>query len=104
VSDLPITTFDLLVKLGLVVAFIYGLAWLARRGQPPRSAGDGIGPDIVAAMPLGPGVQLKVVEIGDRALVVAVSRDRVWRLDVIRDAEVLAPIAARSEAARNRER
>lgn len=75
-----VNTLGFLIKFGLVVGLIYGLAWLYKKGLIPKgllAMRPGVGPAtgqggmrVIDSVPLRGSQSLHVVEVGDRVLVV----------------------------------
>jgi flagellar biosynthetic protein FliO len=80
-------TFDLVVKLGLVIGLIYVVMWLLRTylgGKRPliRSTGR---LDVLEATALAPGRSLYLVEVADRVLVLGATSGSLSTLAEITD-------------------
>ena len=80
-------TFDLVVKLGLVIGLIYVVMWLLRTylgGKRPliRSTGR---LDVLEASALAPGRSLYLVEVADRVLVLGATSGSLSTLAEITD-------------------
>jgi len=75
-----VNTLSFLIKFGLVVGLIYGVAWLYKKGMIPQGllpgrpgAGTATGRSgmrVIDSVPLRGAQSLHVVEVGDRVLVV----------------------------------
>lgn len=70
--------FGLLLRVGLSLAVVIGLMWLAARGLRGAVAGRGLGVvEVVARQPLGRGSSVAVVRVADKALVLGVTDSQV---------------------------
>ncbi len=75
-----VNTLSFMLKFGLVVGLIYGVAWLYKKGLIPKNllaVRPGMGPvtgrgamRVIDSIPLRGSQSLHVVEVGDRVLVV----------------------------------
>lgn len=75
-----VNTLSFLIKFGMVVGLIYGVAWLYKKGMIPKGllpVGPGAGTAtgrsgmrVIDSVPLRGAQSLHVVEVGDRVLVV----------------------------------
>lgn len=91
-------TFDLVVKLGLVVGLIYVTVWLLRAyvGRArPGAAGSSARIDVLEAAALAPGRSLYLVEVADRVLVVGATSGSLATLAEITDPEAIARLRSR---------
>lgn len=71
----------LLLRVGLSLAVVLGLMWLAARGLRGSVGGRGAGVvEVVARQPLGRGSAVAVVRVADRALVLGVTDAQVTML------------------------
>jgi flagellar protein FliO/FliZ len=68
----------LVLRVGLSLAVVVGLMWLAARGLRGAVAGRGLGVvEVVARQPLGRGSAVAVVRVADKALVLGVTDTQV---------------------------
>jgi flagellar biosynthetic protein FliO len=91
-------TFDLVVKLGLVVGLIYVTVWLLRAyvGRArPGAAGSSARIDVLEATALAPGRSLYLVEVADRVLVVGATAGSLATLAEITDPEAIGRLRSR---------
>jgi flagellar protein FliO/FliZ len=71
----------LVLRVGLSLAVVVGLMWLAARGLRGAVAGRGLGiVEVVARQPLGRGSAVAVVRVADKALVLGVTDTQVTLL------------------------
>jgi flagellar protein FliO/FliZ len=86
---------SMIMSLALVIAFIFGAAYVVRRmpfgGVARRS--DAL--KVVAALPLGPKERLLLVQARDQELLIAVSPAGVFNLGARGQAPADAPVAAK---------
>lgn len=73
-----------LIGLGIVVASIYGLAWLSKRLNIAATGGDKK-MDIIAVQPLGPKEKAVLMTVAGRQILIGVAPGRVSTLHVFED-------------------
>jgi flagellar protein FliO/FliZ len=79
-----------IVGLLLVIAVIYGIAWILRQFRKSRTAsasGSGLAP--IASMPLGSGRSVQLVRAGRELLLLGVAEHGVTKLRTYTEAEAL---------------
>jgi len=77
-----------IVGLLLVIAVIYGIAWIlrqVRKGRTASASGTGLAP--IASMPLGPGRSVTLVRAGRELLLLGVAERGVTKLRTYTEAE-----------------
>jgi len=85
------TVMRTVVALVLVIAVIYGIAWILRqvkKGRDGRANGTGLAP--IANMPLGAGRSVQLVRAGQEFLLLGVAEQGVTTLRSYTEAEALA--------------
>ncbi len=95
-------TFDLVIKLGVVIGLIYLTMWVLRTyvlgGQARKRFGrhlGGGGIDLLDTTQLAPGRTLYLVEVADRVLVLGATGSSIGTLAEIREAEAIDLLKAR---------
>jgi flagellar protein FliO/FliZ len=88
------------LALALVLALVFGLAWLMRRvGRTRRAGAPGI--DILAELALGPKERAVLLQVDRARLLVGVAAGQVRTLHVLPDAEAIdSPTAAAVDTGR----
>jgi flagellar protein FliO/FliZ len=80
-------------SLGLVLAVIFGAAWVVRRsrvfGKPASGALD-----VVASLPLGQKERAVLIRVGDTQILLGVAPGRVSTLHVLTTPVAMAPSAS----------
>jgi flagellar protein FliO/FliZ len=74
----------------IVIAVIYGVAWILKQAKKGRSRATGHGLSQVASLPLGSGRSVTVVRAGREVIVVGVAENGVTPLRTYSEAEALA--------------
>jgi flagellar biosynthetic protein FliO len=96
-------TFDLVVKLGLVVGLIYVTMWLLRayvgRGRA-GAVGAGAKIDVLEATALAPGRSLYLIDVADRVLVVGATSGSLATLAEITEPGTVERLRRRSNEPR----
>ncbi|MFZ5586594.1 MAG: flagellar biosynthetic protein FliO [Thermodesulfobacteriota bacterium] len=86
---------QMLLALGLVLALVLLLYWLARRFLPGHAGlGQAAGLRVLGRLALGPKKGLALVEVGRRVLVVGLAEQGVSLLTTIDDPEEIAALGA----------
>jgi len=85
------STMEITVTLLIVVAFLAGLAWFAKRVRGGFSRGGGARIQVLGAQSLGPKERAVLVRVGDTDILVGVSSTNVNTLHVF-------PAGANTEA------
>ncbi|RAU40736.1 flagellar biosynthetic protein FliO [Pseudomonas sp. RIT412] len=75
---------QLVLGLGLVVALIFGLAWLLRRVQAAGPAGNQV-IELVGSRALGPRDRLVLVQVGNEQVLLGVSPGSITALHVMNE-------------------
>jgi len=75
---------QLVLGLGLVVALIFGLAWLLRRVQSTGPAGNQV-IELVGSRALGPRDRLVLVQVGNEQVLLGVSPGSITALHVMNE-------------------
>lgn len=94
-----------IIGLAVVVAVIYGLAWVLRKVKEGREAGvSGTGLSSVATLPLGPNRAVHVVRVGRDVLLLGSAEHQISQLaryseEEAEQAGLLAPIGPVAPAA-----
>lgn len=92
---------QLLLGLGLVVALIFGLAWLLRRLQNQAGPRGNQAIQLLASQPLGARERLLLVQVGQEQVLLGLTAGRITPLHVLREPVVLpAGTAATPDFAR----
>lgn len=96
-------TFDLIVKLGLVVGLIYLTMWALRRyvlvGQTRGAAGPSGRLEVIDTTVLAPGRTIYLVEVADRVLVLGATGTALATLAEIREPDAVALLKRTPEPA-----
>jgi flagellar protein FliO/FliZ len=79
-----------IVGLFIVIAVIYGLAWILRMAKKGKTRATGTGLSQVANLPLGGGRSVAVVRAGREVLVVGVAENGVTPIRTYTEAEAIA--------------
>jgi flagellar protein FliO/FliZ len=79
-----------IVGLFIVLAVIYGIAWILRLAKKGKSRPTGNGLSQVASLPLGAGRSVAVVRAGREVIVVGVAENGVTPLRTYTEAEAIA--------------
>jgi flagellar protein FliO/FliZ len=79
-----------IVGLFIVIAVIYGIAWIMRLAKKSKSRPTGQGLTQVASLPLGGGRSVAVVRAGREVLVVGVAENGVTPIRSYSEAEAIA--------------
>jgi flagellar protein FliO/FliZ len=79
-----------IVGLFIVIAVIYGIAWILRLAKKGKSRPTGNGLSQVASLPLGAGRSVAVVRAGREVIVVGVAENGVTPLRTYTEAEAIA--------------
>jgi flagellar protein FliO/FliZ len=74
----------------IVIAVIYGIAWILRQAKKGKSRPTGNGLSQVASLPLGSGRSVTVVRAGREVIVVGVAENGVTPLRTYSEEEALA--------------
>ncbi len=93
-----------IVGLAIVIAVIYGIAWMMKQAKKSKVRPTGHGLSQVANLPLGSGRSVAVVRAGREILVVGVAENGVTPIRSYSEAEAIAlGIDVPSEESRNTE-
>jgi flagellar protein FliO/FliZ len=79
-----------IVGLFVVIAVIYGIAWIMKHAKRSKSRPTGRGLTQVASLPLGSGRSVAVVRAGREVLVVGVAENGVTPIRTYSEAEAIA--------------
>jgi flagellar protein FliO/FliZ len=79
-----------IVGLFIVIAVIYGIAWILRMARKSKTRATGNGLSHVANLPLGAGRSVAVVRAGREVIVVGVAENGVTPLRTYTEAEAIA--------------
>jgi len=79
-----------IVGLFIVIAVIYGIAWIMKHAKKSKSRPSGHGLSQVASLPLGGGRSVAVVRAGREVLVVGVAENGVTPIRSYSEAEAIA--------------
>jgi flagellar protein FliO/FliZ len=79
-----------IVGLFIVIAVIYGIAWIMKQAKKSKSRPSGHGLSQVASLPLGSGRSVAVVRAGREILVVGVAENGVTPIRSYSEAEAIA--------------
>jgi flagellar protein FliO/FliZ len=79
-----------IVGLFIVIAVIYGIAWIMKQAKKSKSRPTGTGLTQVANLPLGSGRSVAVVRAGREVLVVGVAENGVTPIRSYSEAEAIA--------------
>ena len=79
-----------IVGLFIVIAVIYGIAWIMKQAKKSKSRPTGHGLTQVASLPLGSGRSVAVVRAGREVLVVGVAENGVTPIRSYSEAEAIA--------------
>jgi flagellar protein FliO/FliZ len=79
-----------IVGLFIVIAVIYGIAWIAKQAKKSKARPTGRGLSQVANLPLGSGRSVAVVRAGREILVVGVAENGVTPIRSYTEAEAIA--------------
>lgn len=79
-----------IVGLFIVIAVIYGIAWIMKHAKKSKSRPSGHGLTQVASLPLGGGRSVAVVRAGREVLVVGVAENGVTPIRSYSEAEAIA--------------
>lgn len=79
-----------IVGLFIVIAVIYGIAWIMKQAKKSKSRPTGQGLTQVASLPLGSGRSVAVVRAGREVLVVGVAENGVTPIRSYSEAEAIA--------------
>jgi flagellar protein FliO/FliZ len=79
-----------IVGLFIVIAVIYGIAWILRMAKKSKTRATGNGLSQVASLPLGAGRSVAVVRAGREVIVVGVAENGVTPLRTYTEAEAIA--------------
>ena len=79
-----------IVGLFIVIAVIYGVAWIMKHAKKSKSRPSGHGLSQVASLPLGSGRSVAVVRAGREILVVGVAENGVTPIRSYSEAEAIA--------------
>jgi flagellar protein FliO/FliZ len=79
-----------IVGLFIVIAVIYGIAWIMKQAKKSKTRPTGHGLSQVASLPLGSGRSVAVVRAGREILVVGVAENGVTPIRSYSEAEALA--------------
>jgi flagellar protein FliO/FliZ len=79
-----------IVGLFIVIAVIYGIAWIMKQAKRSKSRPTGQGLTQVASLPLGSGRSVAVVRAGREVLVVGVAENGVTPIRSYSEAEAIA--------------
>ncbi|MBV9604830.1 MAG: FliO/MopB family protein, partial [Solirubrobacterales bacterium] len=91
-----------IVGLFIVIAVIYGIAWIMKQAKKSKVRPTGHGLSQVANLPLGSGRSVAVVRAGREILVVGVAENGVTPIRSYSEAEAIAlGIEVPSEESRN---
>ncbi|MFH1060201.1 MAG: flagellar biosynthetic protein FliO [Pseudomonadota bacterium] len=93
--DLTSSISQMLLALGLVLALVLALYWLARRFLPGAAGlGQAAGLRVLGRLSLGPKKGLALVEVGRRVLVLGLAEQGLSLLATIDDPEEIAALGA----------
>jgi len=79
-----------IVGLFIVIAVIYGIAWIMKQAKKSKTRPTGSGLSQVASLPLGGGRSVAVVRAGREVLVVGVAENGVTPIRSYSEAEAIA--------------
>ncbi len=79
-----------IVGLFIVIAVIYGIAWIMKQAKKSKTRPTGTGLTQVASLPLGSGRSVAVVRAGREVLVVGVAENGVTPIRSYSEAEAIA--------------
>jgi flagellar protein FliO/FliZ len=79
-----------IVGLFVVIAVIYGIAWILKQAKKGKTRATGNGLSQVASLPLGSGRSVTVVRAGREVIVVGVAENGVTPLRTYSEAEAIA--------------
>ena len=79
-----------IVGLFIVIAVIYGIAWILKQAKKSKTRPTGTGLSQVASLPLGSGRSVTVVRAGREVIVVGVAENGVTPLRTYSEAEAIA--------------
>jgi flagellar protein FliO/FliZ len=79
-----------IVGLFIVIAVIYGVAWILRMAKKSKTRPTGNGLSQVASLPLGAGRSVAVVRAGREVIVVGVAENGVTPIRTYTEAEAIA--------------
>ena len=92
-----------IVGLAIVIAVIYGLAWLLRHAKASRNSATGEGLEQVATLPLGTGRSVALVRVGNELHLIGVAEHSVTPIRSFTEDEAVElglPVSAPGETRR----
>jgi len=89
----------LALVIGVIWAAVYGMRWYVRRMSAPGGRNAHAALEVIETHTLGPNRTLHLVRLGDRAVLVGATQERITQLLTVDDPEELRRLTERPEAA-----